>query len=439
MTDSMPMHEAKLPTTLASMGLALIIGGQPLGWIARGQLAIGPDVMYPILPIAFGIGLMLLVFMIHRADINLNQFPMLFLIGFYLIFITTISLSNINILYLEFFYTSFLIFCLFVIIQIEIIYFYRTSMWVFLFSSLASLLVLYEFFSADNLLEFSRLGFKGNSNPLQVAATAGTAVFTGLILILTKQNRPIFLSYAIMSITVGIVVLALANTRGVFIGLLAAIGFLIFYQRHIVYNKVIKFRKTLIFILISVLASIYLFWVYVNNKFGSDFVSGVLSIWGERFIGGFSLIAESDYFSTTDDSTQARIYIIDETLRDVNFLGNGMHHKLIETGGAEVAVSWAHIAPLQALADFGVVGLLYYLLVIICIPVILIAIRMRQGLSNLDLFIVCLFIYKFPIHFLNGTPYFWQLLLPSILVYAFFTRSKPSCCHCHRKGRAGAS
>jgi hypothetical protein len=418
MTLPSPSRKSDPWVSRESIGLALVLVGQTLGWAVRGVAGGGTNPIFPVIPLVIALGLLakpqwLLSNKLY-ADPGLLAIPLLVLVVPYVL----LTATDVELLpvcgYLIFICILAMCIALNPPEQFETLP--RAVMIVGLMSSAAPFIgLLTNPFSA-----LGRLSVPGNDDVL-ITGTVGGITMVSSILVGDEEGG-----------------------NDIFVGLLASIAFTIGLGALILSDK--RSDELIMFVVVVVYAVLRRFRVRPSGAravgrqrlvFGSVLIGGIASLpalatiflskYALMFFESSSEAHHSGFFNSmssgssygADTSTAGRFASIEFAYKRLSIFGVGVMHQPSMQGAGE----YTHMSYLQAYYDLGVLGGTAFLFVMALMPAALSVLRtMLAPLTQKDIFVILLWVYVQGDALTHGIPYAWSILLAALLVYVLLFR-----------------
>ena len=404
-----------------SLGVALVLVGQTLGWAVRGMVGGGDNPVYPVVPLVTAIGLLAKPQWLYStklySDPQLLAIPILLLIVPYALLCLTDSSLFPGGAYLVFVFL--LIGCVALTPHDRFRTLPRAVMVVGMIGSIEPLIELL----VNPLEHVGRLASSGNSDVLITGEVGGITLMSAILVGDEEGGTSILAGLlASLAFTAGLGALILSDKRSDELILFAVVGvYLILRQRRERLAGAPKIgRQRLVFgsFLIGSVASLPALATVFLNKYALL----LFEQQSESHRGGFfnSMTSGSSYVA--DTSTASRFATIEFAFKRLSIFGLGiMHQSNLQGNGV-----YTHLSYLQAYYDLGVLGGTVFLLVQLLLPAALAVLRVLMApISQKDAFIILLWIYIQGDAFTHGVPYGWPSLTVVCLVYAMlFSRTE---------------
>jgi hypothetical protein len=401
----------KLIATPQAYGIALVLFGQPLAWMARFTVGAANDILYSIAIMALG--------MILAVDFRGLMPPRIYgrlwptaLTAFTLLIIVLMSAYSDNGGERDWMYfTAEAVF--FVVVNMC-----RTQRLESLpaainqVSTLSIVLFLMQWFQQGGMFASTRAYIGDSGSPNQLANVAIAAVLTGVQLLFTQRSSIFQVILGTTSIATGIFAIIVAQTRSVFFGIGLWVVVVLFTVARRRSNK----------------AQLqYVFWMALRiGTMSLIFGSGLLLVQREKMQSRIEMFEE--YFvrgyqsfvlgeDNIEESAETRRNLRQQTLDELDPVGHGFKYLYID------------FPLLQAFSDGGIAfGLLFAITALIVPNVMAVKMLISPYLSHLYALAALITIQEVPNLFLHGQPYdysHWFLLIVETAVISRFLQLKP--------------
>jgi hypothetical protein len=402
-------------------GIALVLFGQPLAWMARFLTGAANDLFYSVAVI--GLGLLLSVDLRGLTPPRLHGkgWP-LALTGFTLLIII-----------IMFFYSPYgaerdpLYFAAEALFFLTVItcrpqQFQSLPTAINQVSTLSIVLFLYQWFQQGGMFESTRAYIGDSGSPNQLANVAIASVLTGAQMLFTRRTGIYQFIAGALSLGTGVFAIVVAQTRSVFFGVVL--------WMIVVLLTVARRRSTR--------AQLhYIFWVSIRIGvlgfvFGAimlslqwDKIQARAELFEEYFVKGYqSFVLGED---NIEESAETRRNLRQKTLDEFDPLGHGYKYIYID------------FPLLQAFSDGGVAfGLLFMITALVVPNWIAIKMLLSPHLTQVYGLVALITIQEVPNLFLHGQPYdysHWFLLVVEIAVVSQFLEQSGKSVSMPRKNR----
>jgi hypothetical protein len=402
-----------------SFGLALVLAGQPIAWSARGLLFKTSGAALPV-----GIILLGLLLLIRREQIltlRLYADPIMVagLTAFVLVPVSMLSLLSLGELATDGCYAAFLIVLLWVLALTPLRSLRYLPETVTAVAASSSTLALLNLVMGEVPADFARLTLAGNNNPLIVGMVGGTTMIAALMSLMradeTSRIVPIALGLAFVA---GMACVVLSDTRSVMLSLFVCLPLLVvLYPR----SNYLHSKYLLLFSGVVATALVLAPAAAVTLLGPRPFVHFVDQA-GKRLTGALNLF-DAERARSVDVSSTLRIATLEQSWDRLTIIGHGISAQSRAQSGEVTPAVFPHLAYLQAIYDFGVVGGLVYLVMALLLPLAMIVLRLRAGnVGQATRYAIVAFVYGQADQFTHATPYSWLGLMPIVLVYSLVAR-----------------
>jgi O-antigen ligase len=413
---------------LTSLGLALVLAGQPIAWWMRGALFDSESAIFPATVVLLGLGLILRLRPFAGPVLQIQPW----LIGLYglgyLLPIAFMSLVDTQELGDA---SAYAIFTAMVLAALAIVPLRSLSMLApatAIVGGLSSLLPMVELATSPIIESFTRLTLKGNNNPLVLGMIGGATIHAVLVALHTSRQTSFLLGliYGFIA-AVAVAAVILSNTRSVILSLILTIPLFYFIllpriqrssaRRNRGKMQVIAFSSVLTAAAIAAPAGAALL-------LGPELVLQVGNAAAERATGALAAATGGGGGGTVDRSSQERIDVFERTMNGLTPQGRGISAQVRTQGDVTGVGIYPHLTYLQAFYDFGIAGAIWFALLHLVLPLLLIAKRLAAGpLDPTTAFIILYYFYSHMDHLTHATPYSWLAVMPVGLVYVLVPRN----------------
>ena len=404
-----------------SLGIALVLAGQPIAWAARGQFFPGNE--SPVFPAAvtiLGIALMFDRQWLRRALLYCSPVFLAVPVFTFLLPVVAISLVDPPNLMPYTLYTAALIaFVTFAALlsarQVE-----RLPEMLALVASISSIIPLVQLAINPIAATFARLGVTGNFNPLSTANIGGIAVIATLLVAFNRASNSGLRGLALaIGLVAGAAAAVLSGTRSVLLALAVALPFhfLVLAPRLAPGLRAAGRRQRTVFVTVALLGAMAA-PVGAVAVLGPELTEQFATTAIDR-VTGFGGVFENDP-NAIDYSSKERSEFVLFAWERVSYFGRGMMDQERTFGPGK----YPHLTFLHAFYDFGLAGGLLFLFVAAVIPYGIVAWRVAVGnLSLTEALLATLLVYTLGDHLTHAVPYSWQSLMPLLLTYAIVARA----------------
>lgn len=407
-SDTRKGETTKVPLVASpqAYGIALVLFGQPLAWMARFMMGAANDVAYSIA--IMGLGLILAIDIRGWAPPRLHgrAWPNA-LAGFTLIIIIIMSIyspygDERDWMYL----TAEAVFFITVnTCRTERLSSLPTA--INQVSTLAIVLFLYQWLEQGGMFDNTRAYIGDSGSPNQLANVAVAAVLTGAQLLFSQRASLFSMLNGTISLATGIFAIVVAQTRSVFFGIalwLIVVLFTVARRRSNRAQLHYVFWMALRITTISVVFGsglIFLQWDKVQSR---------LDLFEQYFVKGYdSFVLGED---NIEESAETRRNLRQQTLDNLDPIGHGFKYLYID------------FPLLQAFSDGGIAFGMLFLFTALLVPnAIALKMLISPHLSQMYALSALITIQEVPNLFLHGQPYdysHWFLLAVEMAVASRF-------------------
>lgn len=413
-----PISESRWP---ASLGLALIVAGQTLGWVIRGQTGGGKSILFPVGIILVGFTLLLHSSMLVR--LRLYAPPLATATALLLLLVPVAALLLVDPDGLG----PFLIYQIFVIGVIAAVTFNATVCFdrfteaLTLVAGASSLAPLLELAIGGVARGFARLAISGNDNTIIVGWTGGVAMLAAMVSAFSRRAGSTIWGAICGGVwLVGLAAALLSGTRSVLgmVLLLTPIYFLILRPPRDAAHSVDA--KPSAFWLVVIAGAIAAPTAAIA-VLGVDTLTDISGRSFSRLLGALALFEGPG--GKVDESTAIRGQLAAESWATMSVWGKGVMALPYAHGNL---LDYQHNAYLQAFYDLGLFGGGLYVILTLLVPLSLIGARLAKGaLSATNQIAILLFVFVQGDMLAHSTPYNWTPLLVVGLIYVLVARDPP--------------
>ena len=378
-------------TWRASLGLALIMCGQPIGWGIRGQFVGGDSPALPGLIVVIGLALMCQPGWMVRARLYCSPsavaLPALLLLPFGVLGI----LGPSSLVVASLIYAVVVLAVLLILAATSAERLDRLPEAVLLIGAISSAVPLVQLVVGGAGRGFFRLAINGNDNTLITGSIGGMTVIAGLIVGLGRSSGIVAGVSAAVGTVAGLVAMVLTNTRSA-IGMLVicAILYVGFMRRRTMAGTVHTARPRAAFGIV-VMAGALLAPLAAAAVLGSTLFGDIVDRSWQRFLGAFAVV-DTGSSTSVDVSTLERGILLRQVWDRLSFGGRGFMAQAIASGDPNL---YPHMSYAQAFYDLGFVVGALYLGVALIVPGAMAINRIVQGpASHLSALVILLFVYS---------------------------------------------
>lgn len=409
---------------LSSLGLAIILVGQPIAWSVRGIAGGGDNPVYPAVAVIFGLMLVARPAILRAARLYVPAPLLAVFVLLWLLPLGAMSLVAPVDVGVDGAYAVFLAGLAVAVAMTPIESFRQLPLMVTIVGGISSILPLGNLLLNGPGESFLRLTLSGSNNTAIAGTVGGVTMMAALLVVQSTRRGGIAVGLlCTVAFVAGAACVALSNTRSVMLMLAICLPLIVVVLAPRLRRAGLQAaeggagrRQRLLFW--AVLAgSLITAPVAATAVLGTKAITSVVSLFTERLNGAFGVF-ESGGVRSVDLSSQLRVGVLDYTWRRLDFLGHGISEQIRSGFGY-----YPHLTFLQAFYDFGLAGGMLYLVLALLLPLALIWLRLRNApLDFAAAFAICLFLYELGDQFSHGTPYGWSGLLPALLVYVIMGR-----------------
>jgi hypothetical protein len=402
----------------ASIGLALIIAGQPLGWAMRGQTGGGKSILFPVGIVIIGFLLLLHSDMLIRLRLYARPVP--FAAALFLLLIPVTALLFVDPVGL----VQYLVYMVFIVSVIFATGFNASERFdrfpeaLMLVAGASSLAPLLELAIGGVAKGFFRLAISGNDNTLIVATTGGIAMLAATVSAFSPRRGSFLWGFICAGVWLaGLAAALLSGTRSVFGMILVLIPLYALVLRDRKASGKQRGLKTSAFWLILLVGALAAPTAAIAIV-GLDTLAEISSRSLSRITGALALLGGSA--GSVDESTAIRAQLVAESWANMSLAGQGVMALPYSHGDLSV---YQHNAYLQAFYDLGLFGGGLYIGITLLVPLAMVAAVIARGNVNpTEQLLILLFLFVQGDMLAHGTPYNWSPLLAVGLVYVLLTR-----------------
>lgn len=402
----------------ASIGLALIIAGQPLGWAIRGQTGGGKSILFPVGIVIIGFLLLLRSDMLVRLQLHARPVPFAATLLLLLIPVTALLLIDPVGLVQYFVYMIFIVGVIFAIGFNPSERFDRLPEALMLVAGASSLAPLLELAIGGVAKGFFRLAISGNDNTLVVATTGGIAMLAATVSAFSPRRGSILWGFICAGVWLaGLAATLLSGTRSVLGMILVLLPLYAFILRWRQAPGTARGAKTLAFWLVLAAGAVAAPTAAIA-VLGIDTLTEISGRSIMRVAGALALFDGSA--GGVDESTAIRGRLAAESWANMTVVGNGVMALPYSHGNL---FDYQHNAYLQAFYDLGLFGGFFYVCITLLIPLAMVAAALVRGdLTPTEQLLILLFVFVQGDMLAHSTPYNWTPLLAVGLVYVLLAR-----------------
>lgn len=419
------MHEQVRPDKseaglgwLASYGLALVIAGQPIGWWVRGTFTSGESPVFPAAVVLLGMALLFLGS--RERPAIFYAAPPIFLAPLMLIVVPVVvlALTQPQLMAVDIFYGLFMLLIIPIIACTRLERLAGLPIAVIVVGSISGMLALFSLITNPVEEALLRLTVAGNDNPIIIANIGATVVFAALCYVFSQHLSRAMLVLISIFIIVSLGNVLLSNTRSAFLGLTMSVIFVFMFSRR--QNSTVPTNMAFFGLILTLL--IVIVCVFAIRIIGLEQIVQITSVFNERIFGALSLL-DAEGMSAQDQSTQERVVMLEEVWTRLSIFGNGVSAQARWGHGFALPGDYAHLSYLQVIYDLGIIPFVVYLVLMLAIPLALVVNALRSKTTKpVVVFVIGLWLYRQVDLFTHGTPYDWQNLFPTMLLYAVLAR-----------------
>ena len=404
----------------ASLGLALILAGQPLGWALRGQTGGGKSILLPVGIVIIGFLLLLRADMLVGLRLHARPVPFATVVMLLLVPVTVLLFVDPSGL------AQYIVYMVFIVGVIVVVGFSTTERFarlpeaLMLVAGLSSLAPLLELAIGGVAKGFFRLAISGNDNTLIVATTGGMAILAATVSAFSPRRGSLLWGLICASVWLtGLAATLLSGTRSVFGMIIVLIPLYAFVLRKRQASGTNRGGKRLGFWLVLIAGAIAAPTAAIA-VLGLATITEISGRSISRLAGAVALFEGSK--GSIDESTAIRAELAAESWDNMSVAGQGVMALPYSHGDLSV---YQHNAYLQAFYDLGLFGGCLYISVSLLIPLAMVtALLVRGSLSPTEQLLVMLFIYIQGDMVAHSTPYNWSPLIAVGLVYVLMDRDQ---------------
>lgn len=402
----------------ASLGLALIIAGQTLGWTLRGQTGGGKSIVFPVGIVLIGFALLLHTAMLVKLRLYAPPVATAAVLLLLLVPVAALLLVDLDGLGQFLFYEIFAIGVIATIALNPTVRFNRFAEALTLVAGASSLAPLLELALGGVARGFARLAISGNDNTLIVAETGGIAMLAAMVSAFSRRPGSVLWGAVCGGVWLaGLAAALLSGTRSVFGMLLLLTPAYFLILRRSPDARRSPNAKTSTFLLIMTVGAIAAPTAAIA-VLGVDTIAGISGRSLSRIGGAIALIDGSG--AKVDESTALRAQFASESWATLSVWGRGVMALPYARGNL---LEYQHNAYLQAFYDLGLFGGGVYVTFALLVPLALIAARLAgAALTSTEQIAILLFVYVQGDMLAHATPYNWSPLLAVGLIYVLVAR-----------------
>ena len=413
------MHGGGSPWS-ASIGLALIFAGQPLGWAIRGQTGGGDSILFPVGIVLVGFLMLLRFDMFVQLRLYARPVPFAATLLLLPVPVTVLLLVDPVGLVQYLVYMVFIVGVIFAVGFNASARFERLPEALMVVAGLSSLAPLLELAIGGVTKGFFRLAISGNGNTLIVGTTGGIAMLAATVSAFSPRRGSLLWGLICAGIFLtGLAATLLSGTRSVFGMIIVLMPFYAFVLRWRQSPGTRRGKKTSAFWLVLIAGVIAAPTAAIAGV-GLDKLTEISGRSFMRIAGALALVGGSA--GTVDESTAIRGQFAAESWANMSIAGQGVMALPYSHGNL---FDYQHNAYLQAFYDLGLFGGCLYICVSLLIPLSMVtALLVRGNLSATDQLLIMLFIFVQGDMLAHCTPYNWSPLLAVGLVYVLLARDQ---------------
>lgn len=392
--------------TPQAYGIALVLFGQPLAWMARFMVGAANDILYSVAIMTLGLVLAVDFRGLTPPRIHGRLWPTA-LTGFTLLIIVLMSVYSDNSGERDWMYfTAEAVFFLVVNTcrtqQLESLPTAISQV-----STLSIVLFLIQWFQQGGMFASTRAYIGDSGSPNQLANVAIAAVLTGVQLLFTPRSSIFQVILGTTSIATGIFAIIVAQTRSVFFGIALWILIVLFTVARRRSNKA---QLQYIFWMALRIGTISLIFGSALLLVQRDKIQSRIEMLGEYFVRGYlSFVLGED---NIEESAETRRNLRQQTLDELDPIGHGYKYLYID------------FPLLQAFSDGGIAfGLLFLITALIVPNLMAVKMLISPHLSHFYVLAALITIQEVPNLFLHGQPYdysHWFLLIVEMAIVSRF-------------------
>ena len=387
-------------------GIALVLFGQPLAWMARFLTGAANDVLYSVAVI--GLGLLLSIDLRGMTPPRLHGkvWPIA-LTSLTLVVIVIMSLYSSYAGERDWMYFSAEALFLFAVTTCRIEQFYSLPTAINQVSTLSIVLFLYQWFQQGGMFADTRAYIGDSGSPNQLANVAIASVLTGAQMLFSNRTSIYQLLIGPLSVGTGIFAIIVAQTRSVFFGLALWIVVVLFTVARRRSNRA---QLHYIFWMSFRIAAVSLVFGFGLIAVQWEKIQSRIELFETYFVKGYqSFVLGED---NVEESAETRRNLRQKTLEEFDPLGHGYKYLYID------------FPLLQAFSDGGLgFGLLFLATALIWPNFIAIKMLLSPHLNQLYGLMALVTIQEVPNLFLHGQPYdysHWFLIIVEVTVASHF-------------------
>ncbi len=410
--------DGRLHGWLASLGLALVIAGQPIGWWVRGTFSGGESPVYPAAVVLLGTALLFLG--ARQRPMMIYASPPVFMAPLLLVVLPVVALAATQpqLMMVDALYGLFMLLVVPLVATTPISRLEKLPLAVVWVGGISCALALVSLITNPTEEAMSRLTVAGNDNPIVIGNIGATVIIAALCHALPRPLSRIAITGLALAMVIGFANVLLSNTRSVFLGLGMALPVVLLFtprSRQKSRND-LRFLGLLFAMLMGAGA------IAIVAVVGMETITTLSNLFLERLTGTLSLF-ESDPAAARDQSTSERVVMLEDAWRGLRILGNGVAGQARFQHEVALPATYAHFSYLQILYDLGVFPFILYLLLVLVAPLVLTVRALRNPKRQpAVIFVIGLWLYRQIDLLTHGTSYDWQNLFPAMLLYAVLAR-----------------